>query len=288
MSTRRDVRLRKEYLYRKSLEGKERDSYDRKMKIRKALEEGKPIPTELRGSSSGDQNEISLEDSKRMKPKTHVDDEYAHAGFLDPKICVTTSRAPSSRLKQFVKEVRLIFPNSQRINRGKTQMGELVDVCKQNDFTDIVMISETRGGPDGLIVSHLPYGPTAFFSLSQVVMRHDIADRGTVSEATPHLIFNNFNTALGERLGNILKYLFPAHRKPGSERVMTFSNDRDFISFRHHTFKKDQREVELTEIGPRFEMKLYQIRLGTVDQKDADNEWVLRNHMNSAKSRDFL
>lgn len=38
MALRRDVRLRKEYLYRKSLEGKERASYERKWRIKKALE----------------------------------------------------------------------------------------------------------------------------------------------------------------------------------------------------------------------------------------------------------
>ena len=50
-------------------------------------------------------------------------------------------------------------------------------------------LQETRGEPDALIVSHLPYGPTAHFSLSGAVMRHDIEGRGTVSEAYPHLIF---------------------------------------------------------------------------------------------------
>lgn len=35
---RRNARLRREYLYRKSLEGKERDEYERKRKIRTALE----------------------------------------------------------------------------------------------------------------------------------------------------------------------------------------------------------------------------------------------------------
>ena len=37
---------------------------------------------------------------------THRDDEYAWAGVEDPKIVVTTSHNPSSRLKQFAK-VRL-------------------------------------------------------------------------------------------------------------------------------------------------------------------------------------
>lgn len=53
---------------------------------------------------------------------------------------------------------------------------------------------------DGLIICHLPFGPTAYFSLSNTVMRHDIPDVGKMSEAFPHLIFNNFNTKLGERV----------------------------------------------------------------------------------------
>jgi U3 small nucleolar ribonucleoprotein protein IMP4 len=38
MSVRRNVRLRKEYLYRKSLEGKEKAAYERKSAIRTALQ----------------------------------------------------------------------------------------------------------------------------------------------------------------------------------------------------------------------------------------------------------
>ena len=51
-------------------------------------------------------------------PRSHIDDEYAHAGERDPKILITTSRDPSSRLTQFAKELKLVFPNAQRINRG--------------------------------------------------------------------------------------------------------------------------------------------------------------------------
>lgn len=34
---------------------------------------------------------------------SHVDDEYKWAGVEDPKVMVTTSRDPSSRLKMFAK-----------------------------------------------------------------------------------------------------------------------------------------------------------------------------------------
>lgn len=111
------------------------------------------------------------------------DDEYRLAGVEDPKIMVTTARDPSSRLKRFTKEVRLLFPGAQRLNRGNMVLGEMVQVCRANEVSDLVIVHEHRGEPDGLIVSHMPYGPTAYFSLSNVVMRHDIPEAGTMSEA---------------------------------------------------------------------------------------------------------
>jgi U3 small nucleolar ribonucleoprotein protein IMP4 len=151
----------------------------------------------------------------------------------------------------------------------------------------LIIVHETRGQPDGLIVSHFPHGPTAYFTLSNVVLRHDIEDKGTVSEAFPHLIFNNMSSKLGERTKNILKYLFPVP-KEDSKRVMTFANDKDYISFRHHVFHTVGKEVHLAEVGPRFEMKLYRVQLGTVDMSEADDEWVLRPYMRTAKTREFL
>jgi U3 small nucleolar ribonucleoprotein protein IMP4 len=47
-------------------------------------------------------------------------------------------------------------------------------------------------------------------------------------------------------------------------------------------------QVTLHEVGPRFEMKLYQIRLGTLEQKEADNEYVLRPYQNTATKRKLL
>ncbi|CAO3652675.1 unnamed protein product [Cunninghamella echinulata] len=223
-------------------------------------------------------------DLAQAEPTTHADNEYARAGIFDPKVLITTSRDPSSRLQQFSKEVRLIFPNSQRINRGNHVMKDIVETCRANEVTDLIILHEHRGKPDGMVVCHFPYGPTAYFSLHNVVLRHDIKDQGTVSEAFPHLIFNNFNSKLGHRVTNILKYLFPVP-KEDSKRVMTFANDNDYISFRHHVFVKSGKEVELAEVGPRFELRAYEIRLGTVDLTDADVEWQLSSFTRTAGKR---
>ncbi|EFN56422.1 hypothetical protein CHLNCDRAFT_51897 [Chlorella variabilis] len=182
---RRNARLRREFLFRKSLEGKEKELYEKKRKIRQALEgafwvpgtaelmlraggEGKPIPSELRREEAELRHQVELEDDNTAVPRTHIDDEYAHAGERDPKILITTSRDPSSRLVQFAKEVKLLFPNSQRVNRG------------------------------GMM-------------------------------------------------------------------------------------PKGAKSITLKECGPRFELKLYQIKLGTLDQPHAENEFVLRSYTNSAK-----
>jgi U3 small nucleolar ribonucleoprotein protein IMP4 len=46
---------------------------------------------------------FTVTDREAAEPETHVDDEYARAGVFDPKILITTSRDPSSRLQQFSK-----------------------------------------------------------------------------------------------------------------------------------------------------------------------------------------
>jgi U3 small nucleolar ribonucleoprotein protein IMP4 len=288
-SRRRQTRLRREYMYRKSLEGREKTEYEQKRKIRDALALGKPLPTEVRASYDKLQQQVDAEDNMTQTPKTHVDDEYGDAGLLEPRVCVTTSRDPSSRLKQFVKEVKLLIPNAIRINRGNNRVDQLMESCRQSEFTDVVIVQETRGEPDGLVICHLPLGPTAFFSLSSAVLRHDLdPPAAPMSEAYPHLILNNFTTDVGKRVGNILKCLFPIP-KADAKRVVTFSNDNDWISFRHHMYSKASHDsVTLHEVGPRFEMRLYQIRLGTLEHKEADNEYVLRPYQNTAAKRQVL
>jgi len=179
---RRQARLRREYLFRKSLEGKEREEYEKKRQVKQALAEGKPLPTEIRAEEQRLRKEVELEDDNTAVARTHVDDEYNKAGSRDPKILITTSRDPSSRLKAFAKELKLVFPNSQRMNRGNQVVPQMVEAARSHDFTDIVIVQEHRGEPDGMIVCHLPFGPTAYFGMYNTVLRHDIQDAEDIGE----------------------------------------------------------------------------------------------------------
>lgn len=47
-------------------------------------------------------------------------------------------------------------------------ISEIIESCRAHDYTDVVLVHEHRGVPDGLIVCHLPFGPTAYFGLLNV------------------------------------------------------------------------------------------------------------------------
>lgn len=286
---RRQQRLRREYLIRKLEEDKKQTVTENKKKVKLSLEENKKLPKDLREGALSllRTADVDQEDVDELTT-SYQDDEYRWAGVEDPKVVITTSRDPSSKLSIFAKELKLLFPNSQRINRGSYELKQLVESCKSNDITDLIIAHETRGNPDGLIISHMPFGPTVYFQLTNVVMRHDIKGLGTMSEAYPHLIFHNMTSKLGLRLTNVLKHLFPVP-KADSKRIITFTNDNDFISFRHHNYTKTAGVILLAEVGPRFEMKPYDVKLCTIDTADsADSEWALRPYMNTAKKRRYL
>lgn len=95
------------------------------------------------------------------------------------------------------------------------------------------------------------------------------------------------NSKIGKRLARILQALYPIP-KPDCKRIITFANNNDFISFRHHMYTKEGNQIQLDEAGPRFELKPYEIRLGTLDQDDAEKEWVLRPYMNTSRKKATL
>ncbi len=42
------------------------------------------------------------------------------------------------------------------------------------------------------------------------------------------------------------------------------------------------------QVGPRFEMRPFRVMLGTADQVDAQDEWVMRPYMNTARKKDAV
>ncbi|TYI02834.1 hypothetical protein E1A91_A11G280500v1 [Gossypium mustelinum] len=47
-------------------------------------------------------------------------------------------------------------------------ISEIIESCRAHGFADVILVHEHRGIPDGFIISHLPFGPTAYFGLLNV------------------------------------------------------------------------------------------------------------------------
>ncbi|CAX40304.1 U3 small nucleolar ribonucleoprotein, putative [Candida dubliniensis CD36] len=281
---RKQARERREYLYRKALQLQESSLTEKRQQLKAALASGKPLSKEL-AEDEKLQRDFIYDESEQIE----IDDEYSRlSGISDPKVVITTSRDPSVKLLQFSKEIKLMFPNSLKLNRGNYIISDLVSTCNRVQVSDMIILHEHRGVPSSITVSHFPHGPTAIFTLHNVKLRHDLPNLGNVSESYPHLIFENFQSDLGKRVVKILQHLFPPGVKKDSSRVITFVNNDDYISVRHHVYVKTKDSVELSEIGPRFEMRLYEIRLGLPDNKDADVEWQMRRFIRTANRKNYL
>ena len=272
---------------------------EKRAKLRESLASGKPLDPaiandkSLRKDYQYDESSADLGKNEALD----LDDEYAQlSGIVDPRVLVTTSRDPSARLAAFSKEIRLLLPTSIRMNRGNLILPDLVRSATSAGLSDIILLHEHRGTPTALSLSHFPHGPTISFSLHNVVLRHDIPGsvRGTVSESYPHLIFDGFTTPLGHRVVKILKHIFPpreaiTNKSKVGNRVVTFKNFEDSIEVRHHVFVRTGYDsVELAEVGPRMTMRPFEIRGGTLENKDGDVEWHLSQYTRTAKKKSYL
>eukprot|EP00834_Sanchytrium_tribonematis_P003407 NODE_130_length_16779_cov_1.687410.p5 type:complete len:303 gc:universal NODE_130_length_16779_cov_1.687410:11027-11935(+) len=300
----RQLRQRKEYLFKLA------QKKDKKLLLDEALEK-----------RSGANKKIRTTDLIYDVDLEMQDDEYA---YLEPNsILLTTSRSPSSTLLQFVKELSIIFPKANRVNRGNSTVEEIMQVAKQKQITDVIIIHETRGVPDTMTVSHLPNGPTLRCSIHNVVSRHQVQQEArrnnsqdsqemeyvmkNVPQSDPFVISNNFKSKVGGRVSTILKAIFPEAPNNTTfgakdRRIITISNEQDLVLFRHHVVKKRQFWKEenndlneskdalmVIEVGPRFDLKPFEIRRGTIDLwRVSDIEWVFRPYQRTAFKRSIL
>jgi U3 small nucleolar ribonucleoprotein protein IMP4 len=92
---RKNIRLRKEYLYAKSNELQQKTDQDKRYKMQNAKDNDRKAPNELRKEVGKVEHDLELADKKTIHARSHIDDEYEDSNFRDPKIFVTTSRNPS-------------------------------------------------------------------------------------------------------------------------------------------------------------------------------------------------
>ncbi|XP_076044351.1 ribosome production factor 1-like [Oratosquilla oratoria] len=262
------------------------------------------IKTELRmGSDAPPKKEPHTIDSLREPDHTVVEDEDeeleqeeatdSYAAYYSksyvPKLLITCSDNPHSKTIAFIRELCRIIPGSEPRWRKRSSIKKMVKSAAKEGFTDIIVVNEDKRIPNGLLVIHLPEGPTALFRLSNVRVCKDIHRKfQEISPHRPEVILNNFRTRLGRVIARMLGALFHYEPEFKGRQVCTFHNQRDYIFFRHHRyeFKTEFKKVKLRELGPRFTLRLQWLQQGAFE---GDYEWVLKRHdMETSRRRFFL
>uniref|UniRef100_A0A3B4AB11 Ribosome production factor 1 n=1 Tax=Periophthalmus magnuspinnatus TaxID=409849 RepID=A0A3B4AB11_9GOBI len=264
----------------------------KKKKEREALGDKAPpkeVPKTIENQRVYDETTVDPDDEE-VKFDEETDEFAAYFNRLtNPKVLITTSDRPRGRTVRFCEQLATVIPNAHVYYRRGLALKRIIPQCIARDFTYLMVINEDRKMPNGLVLCHLPDGPTAHFKVSSVRLRKEIKRRGKDPTAHhPEVILNNFSTRLGHSIGRLFAALFPQDPHFVGRQVATFHNQRDFIFFRFHRYIfKNEKKVGIRELGPRFTLKLRSLQKGTFDSKFGEYEWVLKRHEMDSCRRKF-
>lgn len=287
---------RRHQLFKKMQIQKKKDQKtERRRRKREGHEPGTSHTIEsLRETDHTAITQLAEEEAEEVHQDLNLDEfsSYFNKEY-EPKVLITHSDRPSQKSRVFARELFRIFPNSTITLRHRMTAKKLCKSAIREEFTDMVIIHEDNKEPNGLLLIHLPDGPTAHFKLSNVKLTNELRkSHKEITRHRPEVILTNFTTRLGFSIGRMLGALFHYDPEFRGRRVATFHNQRDYIFFRHHRyeFTKDGERAKLVELGPRFTLKLRSLQQGLFDSKTGDYEWIISNkrHMMEQRRRFFL
>ncbi|CAL4160492.1 unnamed protein product, partial [Meganyctiphanes norvegica] len=274
----------------KQLKGKMKK--EKKLEKAKLKKDGNEAPKRVPHTieSLREKDETMVEEEDEELEQEEATDAYAnyYTKEYEPKIIISCSDNPHKKSISFIRELCRIIPNSEPRWRKRSSIKKMVKNATAKGFTDLIVVNEDRREPNGLLVIHLPDGPTALFRVSNVKICKDLRrDFKEITSHRPEVLLNHFKTRLGRLVARMLGALFHYEPQFKGRRVCTLHNQRDYIFFRHHRYEfKSSEKVALRELGPRFTLRLQWLQQGAFD---GDYEWALKRHdMETSRRKFFL
>uniref|UniRef100_A0A672MU60 Ribosome production factor 1 n=1 Tax=Sinocyclocheilus grahami TaxID=75366 RepID=A0A672MU60_SINGR len=227
----------------------------------------KEVPKTIENQRIYDETTVNPEDEEVAFDEGTDEFSAYFSRLTNPKVLITTSDRPRGRTVRFCEQLATVIPHAHVYYRRGLALKRVIPQCVSRGFTYVMVINEDRKVPNGLVLCHLPDGPTAHFKVSNVRLRKEMKRRGKEpTEHIPEVILNNFSTRLGHSIGRLFAALFPHDPQFVGRQVATFHNQRDFIFFRFHRYIfKNEKKVGIQELGPRFTLKLRSLQKGTFD-----------------------
>uniref|UniRef100_A0AAX7VMZ0 Ribosome production factor 1 n=1 Tax=Astatotilapia calliptera TaxID=8154 RepID=A0AAX7VMZ0_ASTCA len=252
----------------------------KRRKEREALGDKAPpkeVPKTIENQRVYDETTVDPEDEEIAFDEGTDEFSAYFNGLTNPKVLITTSDRPRGRTVRFCEQLATVIPNAHVYYRRGLALKRIIPQCVARNFTYLMVINEDRQVPNGMVLCHLPDGPTAHFKVSSVRLRKEMKRRGkNPTEHYPEVILNNFTTRLGHTIGRLFAALFPQEPHFVGKYFSTF-----------YTNTCNEKKVGIQELGPRFTLKLRSLQKGTFDSKYGEYEWVMKRHEMEACRRKF-
>ena len=117
---------------------------------------------------------VSLDDKETLQDEANDEFSGHFSCISSPKVLVTSSIRPSLKTHLLIREFCYCIPNSSILLRTGFDLKKLVSEANSRDYTDIIIINEDRKIPNGILIVHLPEGPSAHFKLSSFRRGYEI------------------------------------------------------------------------------------------------------------------
>nr|UXY86876.1 U3 snoRNP protein, IMP4 [Cryptomonas paramecium] len=178
------------------------------------------------------------------------------------KIIITTSKNPSHMSLNFIKKLSIIFPFSQRVNRGNLSLKSLIRFCIIQNVGNLILIYQIKNKPSCMVIFHLPSGPTLFFKLFNIAT-NSIGKKLNLSHQSTLVVIEGFGSLLGKCIISIFISLFSFFKK-NFKKIIFLKEKKSFVFLRCYWFflkEKLKKKFFLQKIYPNFDMYLFKISL---------------------------
>jgi len=217
-------------------EARKQKKRDKKLRELEGAPKQKPKTIEsMRIKDETTIHDINAEENEEIALEMKNDElsSYFEKSYI-PKVLITTSDSPCTKTRVFCRELTRIIPNSTAKYRRHARVKNLVKKAVDLGYSDMIVVNEDRKEPNGLLLIHLPNGPTAHFRLSNVKITTVLGKKHkAINEERPEVILNNFTTKLGYTVSRMLAAIFHYEPEFKGKRCVTFHNQRDNIFFRY-------------------------------------------------------
>ncbi len=121
-----------------------------------------------------DETVVVPDDKETLKDEANDEFSSYFSNVSSPKVLITSCHYPSLKTHLLMKELHNCIPNSSILLRKGYDLKRLIPEANGRDYTDILVVNEDRKMPNGLVMIHLPEGPSAHFKLSSYKRGYDI------------------------------------------------------------------------------------------------------------------